>query len=119
MLEFPGIFVRLQSPLPKNLPVRVKALMKSQAVRSLRHNGTPAAYVRITARPPLRGTHMNKLLNSLSLLVAVGFLSTLAGCDLYFHDPGGGNDTWNYCGSDGAFQCQGDNCEWVSSTCPD
>jgi hypothetical protein len=63
---------------------------------------------------------MNKLLNSLSLLVAVGLLSTLAGCDLYFHDHGdGGNDSWNYCGSDGLYQCQGDNCEWVSSTCPD
>jgi hypothetical protein len=62
---------------------------------------------------------MKKLLNSLSLLVAVGFLSTLAGCDLYFHDHGNDNDTWNYCGSDGFYQCQGDNCEWVSNTCPD
>ena len=62
---------------------------------------------------------MNKLLNSLSLLVAVGFLSTLAGCDLYFHGQNDNNDSWNYCGSDGLYQCQGDNCEWVSNTCPD
>jgi len=62
---------------------------------------------------------MNKLLKSLSLLVATGFLSTLAGCELYFgNHGGGGNDTWNYCGSDGFYQCSGDSCEWVSSTCP-
>jgi hypothetical protein len=64
---------------------------------------------------------MKKLLTSLSLLVAAGALSTLAGCELYFGDHGGNNnsDTWTYCGSDGQYQCQGDSCEWVSSTCTD
>jgi hypothetical protein len=61
---------------------------------------------------------MNKLLNSLSLLVAAGALSTLAGCELYFGDHGNSNDNWSYCGSDGFYQCQGDSCEWVASTCP-
>ncbi len=62
---------------------------------------------------------MNKLVNTLSLLVVAGALSTLAGCELYFGDHGNNNnDTWNYCGSDGFYQCQGDSCEWVSSTCP-
>lgn len=61
---------------------------------------------------------MNKLLNSLSLLVAAGALSTLAGCELYFGDHGNHNDNWSYCGSDGFYQCQGDSCEWVASTCP-
>ena len=63
---------------------------------------------------------MNKLVNTVSLLVAAGFLSTLAGCDLYFgdHNNNGGGDSWTYCGSDGFYSCSGDNCEWVSSTCP-
>lgn len=61
---------------------------------------------------------MNKLLSTLSLLVTAGALSTLAGCELYFGDHGhNNNDTWTYCGSDGLYQCQGDSCEWVSSTC--
>ncbi|MEO6776459.1 MAG: Dickkopf N-terminal cysteine-rich domain-containing protein [Kofleriaceae bacterium] len=63
---------------------------------------------------------MNKLLRSISLLVTAGALTSLAGCELYFGDHGNNNnnDTWNYCGSDGLYQCQGDSCEWVSSTCP-
>ncbi|MDB4955486.1 MAG: hypothetical protein JWO36_3055 [Myxococcales bacterium] len=59
---------------------------------------------------------MNKLLQILGLAVA---LATVSGCELYF---GGHNDhgsgTWNYCGADGYYQCQGDSCSWVSSTCP-
>ena len=35
---------------------------------------------------------MNKLLSSLSLLVAAGALSTLAGCELYFGDHGNNNN---------------------------
>jgi Cys-rich repeat protein len=62
---------------------------------------------------------MNKLVKSVSLLVAAGFLSTLAGCDLYFGDHNNSGDSWTYCGSDGFYSCSGDNCEWVSSTCPD
>lgn len=60
---------------------------------------------------------MTKLLNSFSLLVAAGALSTLAGCELYFGNDHS-SDQWNYCGSDGFYQCNGDNCEWVSPTCP-
>src|SRR3977135_241734 len=61
---------------------------------------------------------MNKLLQTLGLMVA---LATVSGCELYFggHGDGhGGSDTWNYCGSDGYYQCQGNNCTWVGSTCP-
>ena len=60
---------------------------------------------------------MNKLLQILGLAVA---LATVSGCELYFggHGGGGGGGTWNYCGSDGYYTCQGDNCSWVSSTCP-
>jgi hypothetical protein len=62
---------------------------------------------------------MKKLFHSLSLLIAIGALGTLSGCELYFGGHGGGSgDTWNYCGSDGYYQCSGDNCTWVSSTCP-
>ena len=51
---------------------------------------------------------MNKLVNIVSLLVATGFLSTLAGCDLYFGDHSNdGRDSWSYCGSDGFYQCNG------------
>ncbi len=59
---------------------------------------------------------MTKLVHSVSMLVAAGVLSTLAGCELYFHDNHD-SDQWNYCGSDGQYQCNGDNCEWVSPTC--
>ena len=61
---------------------------------------------------------MNKLLQTLGLLVAVATTSMLAGCELYFgsHDHNGGS--WNYCGSDGYYQCKGDSCTWVSPTCP-
>jgi hypothetical protein len=62
---------------------------------------------------------MKKLLKSLPLLVATCVLGTLAGCDLYFGDHNdGGGDSWNYCGSDGYYQCQGNDCTWVSATCP-
>jgi hypothetical protein len=60
---------------------------------------------------------MNKLLNSIALLVAVSAVSTLAGCDLYFGNSNGGS--WSYCGSDGQYQCKGNDCHWVSSTCTD
>lgn len=63
---------------------------------------------------------MNKLVHSLGLMVALAATSLLAGCELYFgsHDDGHSN-TWNYCGSDGYYQCSGDSCSWVSATCPD
>ncbi len=60
---------------------------------------------------------MNKLLKSLSLFVAIAALSALAGCDLYFGNNNS-SDNWTYCGSDGFYQCTGDNCTWVSPTCP-
>jgi len=64
---------------------------------------------------------MNKLLQTLGLMVALATTSMLAGCELYFgsHDHNGGGGTWNYCGSDGYYQCHGDSCTWVSATCPD
>jgi hypothetical protein len=56
---------------------------------------------------------------SIALLVAAA-TTVMSGCALYF----GGNDhhdgdTWTYCGSDGYYTCDGDDCQWVSSTCPD
>ncbi len=44
---------------------------------------------------------MKKLLNSLTLLVAVGALSTLAGCELYFGNSGGNGDDSTVGGSGG------------------
>ncbi|HEY5938578.1 MAG TPA: Dickkopf N-terminal cysteine-rich domain-containing protein [Kofleriaceae bacterium] len=62
---------------------------------------------------------MKKL--SIGLLVALSTTVMLSGCALYFDDDkgGGGGDTWTYCGSDGYYTCDGDDCDWVSSTCPD
>ena len=57
---------------------------------------------------------MKKLVYIFGLLVAGSLAS---GCDLYFGGHGNGS-TWNYCGSDGYYQCQGDNCTWVGATCP-
>jgi hypothetical protein len=57
---------------------------------------------------------MTKL--SIGLLVALS-TTVLSGCALYFgedHD----DDVWTYCGSDGYYTCDDDDCEWVSSTCP-
>jgi hypothetical protein len=62
---------------------------------------------------------MTKLFHSLTLLIATTALGTLAGCELYFGGHGDGGGTWTYCGSDGYYQCDGDNCTWVSPTCPD
>jgi Cys-rich repeat protein len=62
---------------------------------------------------------MNKLLNSLGLLVAAAALSTLAGCDLYYGNGGGGGG-YTYCAADGEHSCDSNNnCHWVSSTCSD
>ena len=61
---------------------------------------------------------MTRLLHSIGFVVAIATVSTLAGCDLYFGGSGSGGDRWTYCGSDGFYSCHGDNCEWVSATCP-
>jgi Cys-rich repeat protein len=61
---------------------------------------------------------MKKLVHSLGLMVALVTTSMLAGCDLYFGSHDHGSSTWNYCGSDGYYQCQGDNCTWESASCP-
>jgi hypothetical protein len=53
---------------------------------------------------------------TLGLLVAVT-TTVLSGCALYFADDS--DETWTYCGSDGYYQCEDENCQWVSSTCPD
>ena len=58
---------------------------------------------------------MKKLLSALPLLV---FAGSIAGCDLYFGDHHDDNDSWTYCGSDGYYQCQGNDCELTATTCP-
>lgn len=59
---------------------------------------------------------MNKLLQSFGLVVAIAAFGTLAGCDLYFGGNGNGG-SWSYCGADGQYSCQGNDCTWVSPTC--
>jgi hypothetical protein len=53
--------------------------------------------------------------HSIGLLAPV--LATLAGCQLYFGDSGDDGD-WNYCGSDGYYECSGDDCYWRGPDCP-
>lgn len=57
------------------------------------------------------------MMKAFSLLVAVSTTALLGGCELYFDDKN--DDSWTYCGSDGYYQCQGDDCDWASPTCPD
>ncbi len=61
---------------------------------------------------------MTKLLKSLGFTLAVASAIALAGCELYFGNSDDSSDQWNYCGSDGFYQCQGNNCNWVGATCP-
>ena len=56
------------------------------------------------------------MMKPIALLVALSTTVMLAGCELYF---GSSHDRWDYCGSDGYHQCDGDNCEWVSPSCPE
>lgn len=58
-----------------------------------------------------------KKLNTLGLVVALAAVSALAGCELYFGGNGSGGSTWSYCGSDGEYSCQGNDCQWTSPTC--
>lgn len=57
--------------------------------------------------------------HSLTLLAASFAVMSLAGCELYFgSDQHGDGDRWTYCGSDGYYECTGNDCYWTSSTCP-
>jgi Cys-rich repeat protein len=54
--------------------------------------------------------------HSVALLVSA-MTSMLAGCSLYFGDSE--NDgSWNYCGEDGYYECEGNDCFWRGATCP-
>ncbi|MEJ7602483.1 MAG: hypothetical protein WKG01_31615 [Kofleriaceae bacterium] len=59
---------------------------------------------------------MTKLLHSLG--IALVLATTLAGCELYFGEDDN-NDNWSYCGSDGQYNCRGNDCQWVSAECTD
>src|SRR5688500_3344107 len=68
-----------------------------------------------TARPTERNDP-TMMKHSLTLLVAVA-TSALAGCQLYFGEED--NDgAWNYCGADGYYECEGDDCYWRGPSCP-
>jgi len=59
---------------------------------------------------------MKKL--SLGILVALT-TTVLSGCALYFGNDHEDGDSWTYCGTDGYYVCDGDDCEWAGSSCPD
>ena len=58
---------------------------------------------------------MTNFIRPLAVLVAIVAAGALAGCELYF--GGSNNNNWSYCGSDGQYSCQGNDCQWVSPTC--
>ena len=58
---------------------------------------------------------MTKLIQTLGLLLVSAL--TLGGCELYFGGDHNDGDHWTYCGSDGQYDCNGNDCAWVSSEC--
>lgn len=51
----------------------------------------------------------------LSLMVAMTM--SLTGCELYFGNDHSDN-SWSYCGQDGYYQCDNNDCYWQGSECP-
>src|ERR1700691_2303684 len=62
--------------------------------------------------------NVNQKSFGIAMMVAtVAVLGVMAGCGLYFGDQS--QSGWNYCGSDGYYQCDSnDNCQRTSTTCP-
>jgi hypothetical protein len=58
---------------------------------------------------------MTKLVQKLGLaiLAAVAF----TGCSLYFGEDDS-DEAWGYCGDDGYYTCEGDDCSWAGAECP-
>lgn len=61
---------------------------------------------------------MTKLLSPIRLVLALATVFTVSGCELYFggHNDG---DRWTYCGNDGYYVCQDNDCSWAGPRCPD
>ena len=51
-----------------------------------------------------------------TLLAAVA-MSALAGCQLYFGEEHE-DESWTYCGSDGYYECNDEDCYWRGPECP-
>jgi hypothetical protein len=54
--------------------------------------------------------------HSIALLVATVTIA-LSGCELYFGEEEN-NGSWNYCGSDGYYECNDNDCYWRGPECP-
>lgn len=55
--------------------------------------------------------------HSLTLLVAAMAAATLAGCQLYFGENSNSGN-WTYCGQDGYYECNDQDCYWRGPECP-
>jgi hypothetical protein len=55
-----------------------------------------------------------KKLTTLLGFALVGIV--LGGCELYLGENK--SDPWTYCGEDGLYSCDGDDCQWAGPTCP-
>ena len=62
---------------------------------------------------------MTKLLSPIRLVLALATVFTVSGCELYFGGHGSQGDRWTYCGNDGYYVCQDNDCEWAGARCPD
>jgi hypothetical protein len=54
--------------------------------------------------------------HSIALLVATASMA-LTGCELYFGEEEN-NGSWTYCGSDGYYECNDNDCYWRGPECP-
>ncbi len=61
---------------------------------------------------------MTKLFSPLRASLCIAALAALGGCELYLGDSNGGGDRWTYCANDGYYVCNGSECEWAGSRCP-
>ena len=89
--------------------------MDYPAVRSRCRDGTTDCFAEASPHAHLRGTDPHD--EALSRSVGLRDGQPLAGCSLYF--GGSDNDgSWNYCGDDGYYECEGNDCFWRSPECP-
>jgi len=68
-------------------------------------------------RTPTERNQKPMMKHSLCLLVAAIATSTLAGCQLYFGEDND-SDSWTYCGQDGYYECNEEDCYWRGPECP-
>jgi hypothetical protein len=67
-------------------------------------------------RTPTERNTIPMMKHSIALLVATVTIA-LSGCQLYFGEEEN-NGSWTYCGSDGYYECNDNDCYWRGPDCP-